>query len=292
MEHIHQHPDPSLGPCSVQRICDCFGLSRQSHYKYRKAEERAELLEELILFQVKQIRKHQPRAGTRKIFHMLKKNYPDLMTDIGRDKLNDLLRRTGFLVKPRKAFVVYTTHSRHWLKKYSNLILGLEPEYPGHILVADITYIRTRNSFVYLALVTDLYSRKIIGYDVSISLSMEGSIRALRMALEQIPQDQLTIHHSDRGVQYCSHAYTSLIEQERGGRMSMTTDGNVYENAVAERVNGILKGDFYLDLEFINLRDAQRAVGEAIRIYNDLRPHESIGMQTPTERFTQYRTAA
>ena len=286
---LKKEPDPVIGRCSLQRICDLFDITRQAHYQYIARAKDTDTQIEEIKKNIIIIRKRLPESGGRKIYELL--DDPEQMKGIGRDKVFTILCTMGYLLKRKKRFVVYTTMSRHWMKKYSNLIKDVQPEYPGHILVSDITYIRLTKGFAYLALVTDLYSRKIIGFDLSMSLAAEGCIRALKMALKELPADQLVIHHSDGGVQYCCSDYVKIIEK-RNGKMSMTTNGNVYENAVAERVNGILKGEFYLNREFVNLKQAKKAVTESIQIYNEYRPHNSIGKKTPSQKFSQYVKAA
>ncbi len=154
------------------------------------------------------------------------------------------------------------------------------------MIVADITYIDTREGFIYLALLTDVFSRKIVGYDVSDSLAVEGSLRALKMALPEVADPKALIHHSDRGVQYCCYAYTDLL-QLKGVRISMGEKGNPYENALAERVNGILKLEFLLDQVFPTKAIAREATRESIHIYNFERPHSSIGLRTPAQKFNQ-----
>jgi putative transposase len=288
--HIKSKPHPMIGRCSLERIYACFEISRQAHYGYRRRRKATETQVEQIKKEIKVIRKLLPESGGKKIYSLLKDN-PVLMQGIGRDKVFAILCTMGFLIRRKKRYVVYTTQSRHWMKKYSNLIKDLQPQYPGHVIVADITYIRLRKGFAYLALITDLYSRKIIGFDLSMSLAAEGCIRALKMALCELPPHHLIIHHSDGGVQYCCSDYVKIIEA-RGGKMSMTTNGNVYENAVAERVNGILKAEFYLNQEFESLKGAKKAVAEAIRIYNEYRPHNSIGKMTPSGKYSQYEVAA
>jgi putative transposase len=288
---IASEPDQVIGRCSLGRICDCFHITRQAHYQYLKREKTTVSQIDEVKTNIKAIRKKLPESGGRKVYELLQEQAPEQMKGIGRDKLFAILCVMGFLLKRKKRFVVYTTQSHHWMKKYSNLIKGLQPQYPGHILVSDITYLRLKEGFAYLALVTDLYSRKIIGFDLSMSLATEGSIRALKMALAALPQNQRIIHHSDGGVQYCCKDYVRIIEG-RGGEMSMTTDGNVYENAVAERVNGILKGEFYLYRTFNSLKDAKKSVAEAIETYNDYRPHNSLGRKTPSSRFSQYEKMA
>ena len=158
------------------------------------------------------------------------------------------------------------------------------------MIVSDITYISTEEGYMYLALITEMYSRMIIGYDVSESLSIEGSLRALRQAIKKISQTEGMIHHSDRGIQYCSNDYTKLLKIRRI-KISMAEKGNPYENAVAERVNGILKIEFLLDQRFRTKAEARRFVREAIKIYNEERPHMSIGYEIPAERYFRGRAA-
>jgi transposase InsO family protein len=183
------------------------------------------------------------------------------------------------LVKPRKRYA-RTTDSRHGFNIHPNLAEGFTPTGKNQLWVSDITYIRTMSGFLYLALITDAYSRKIVGYDISDSLELEGALRALRKALSSLPADHRLIHHSDRGIQYCTHAYVNKLKS-KGIRISMAGKGNCYENAMAERVNGILKQEYYLDQRFNMKTLAIKACKQAVKIYNTHRLHMSLGYKTP-----------
>ncbi len=233
--------------------------------------------EESILEQVRSIRRLQPRIGARKLYELVKP------AQMGRDQFIELLRRHRMLLKPRKRFVP-TTNSRHEFPIEPNLLEQTKPTAPNQVWVADQTYLRLRRGFCYLSLVTDLRSRKIVGFDVSPTLDAQGPLRALQMALLANGRSP-GFHHSDRGVQYCSMVYRKLL-QSCNIVCSMSAPGCPYDNAVAERVNGILKSEFYLDVAFETLRDAESAACEAINIYNTLRPHLSLGMRTPEEVHT------
>jgi transposase InsO family protein len=264
---------------SMEKVSSVLGKSRQSYYKHRKLMQRRRHYEKVILSHVRQYRRGQPRVGVRKLhLHLMKHG-----VYIGRDRLFDLLRRKGLLVKPRRRYV-RTTYSNHWYRKYSNLIRDLEASRPGEVIVGDITYLETREGFCYLSLLTDVYSRKIVGYGLSRSLSVEGSLKALDMALRGIRDHKGMIHHSDRGIQYCCKAYTKRLGKA-GVRISMTEENHVYENALAERVNGILKNEFLLGECLPSYSMAQKMVKEAIEIYNNERLHMSINYMTPAQKF-------
>lgn len=206
---------------------------------------------------------------------------------IGRDKLFNLLRDNKLLLRRRKNYV-RTTNSYHRFRRYSNKIKDLHVYRPNQVFVADITYLQTSESYCYLALVTDLFSRKIVGYDLSRSLAVEGAQSALNMALKNVAEPDRLIHHSDRGIQYCSYAYTDILEG-KSAEISMTEENHVYENAVAERVNGILKTEFMLGEKLRSFKIAKELVKETIQIYNEERLHISLGYKTPDYR---YRLAA
>lgn len=220
---------------------------------------------------------------------MLKKDLKKLNYKIGRDKFFDILRENSLLIV-RKRRYVKTTNSQHRFMVYNNLIKNLGIERINQVFVCDITYLRTERGFIYLALVTDLYSRKIVGYMVSESLSTEITIAALKMALRSVSEPESLIHHSDRGFQYCSGKYTEILKS-KGIKISMGERGNPYENAVAERVNGILKEEFLLDQTFRTIKDARIAVKESIQIYNEERPHMSIDYMTPSEKYGTKKAA-
>lgn len=233
-----------------------------------------------MLVWVNEERSKHPLMGARKLFFKLQERLAEAGISFGRDRFFRLLRQAGLLLPRRVRNACRTTDSRHGFRRYDNLLKGLSLTAAHQALVTDITYIRTLEGFRYLSLVTDAYSRKIVGYDLSASLTVEGSLRALTMAIKQLPCTLGVLHHSDRGVQYCSHAYTGLL-REGGMRISMTSD--VYENAIAERLNGILKEEYSLSMTFISEQQARRAVDEAVFLYNDDRPHTSLGYLTPSQ---------
>jgi transposase InsO family protein len=223
----------------------------------------------------------QPRLGGRKLYHMLCSDIHQIAPHFGRDKFFCLLRRYGLLVK-RKRQYRKTTHSYHHFHKYDNLIKDLFLFRPNQVWASDITYLRTVKGFVYLSLLTDMYSRKIVGWCLSESLSIEGCMTALKKALKGNPLRHSLIHHSDRGVQYCSHDYVNTLKNNKVS-ISMTEDNHCYENALAERVNGILKDEYLLDRTFIDFSHAMRACREAIDLYNTRRPHWSLKFKTPEQ---------
>lgn len=232
---------------------------------------------------VKDKRKEMPRIGGRKLLYLLQKDG----INIGRDKLFDILQHENMLVKRRKR-KVFTTQSKHWLKKYPNLIEGMIVTIPKKLWVADITYIVIGNGFAYLFLITDAYSRKIVGYYLSHTLEADGGIEALKMALSDVSWQERNgiIHHSDRGVQYCSHNYVNLLLASKM-LISMTQNGDPYENAIAERVNGILKSEWIHGERFSDFNQASTRIAEIISIYNSTRPHMSCDMLTPNEAHLQ-----
>jgi len=262
-------------------LCGLFGKTRQAYYKRKKESYKESLNEDLVLTVIRKIRETQKRTGGRKLIGMVRERVPAEQL-MGRDEFFNLLRRYGLLVRKRK-FRAVTTNSFHWLHKYPNIIKGLSPERPNHIWVSDITYIKTEEGFLYLYLITDAYSRKIIGWQLSDNLGSDNAILALYMAISQLPAkcDEI-IHHSDRGIQYCSLKYVKLLEVH-GIKISMTENGDPYENAIAERVNGILKTEWLYDMNLHNYSEAKAAVDEVIRIYNSERPHSSIEMLTPDQ---------
>ena len=235
-----------------------------------------------MLSEVLAIRKRQPMLGGRKLLIMLKPIFKELNIEIGRDRFFNLLRKNNLLVQKRKKYV-RTTQSYHRFKIYRNLIKSIKIDCPNQVYVADITYLRTLEGFCYLALITDAYSRKIVGYDVSQSLNIDGSIRTLKMALKGVKKPNELIHHSDRGIQYCSHDYVNILK-DKNVKISMTEENHVYENALAERVNGILKTEFMLGETLSSFEIAKELVRESIKIYNEERPHMSINYLTPQHK--------
>lgn len=257
---------------------DTFGYSRQAFYKRQQIQAHHEAEDQAILEVVQRIRCRQPQVGGRKLQRHLKREG----IIVGRDRLLELLRQNGLLIRRRRNYK-RTTQSKHRFKTYNNKIKTIKAKQPNEIYVSDITYIKVAAIYYYLFLVTDLFSRKIVGYDLHSNLTTQGAVNAMRMALAQRPNDQesRTIHHSDRGLQYCSHEYIDLLE---GGQIdiSMTEDNHVYENALAERVNGILKTEFLLDRQ-PSIEVAKVAVKQSIEIYNKERLHMSLNYRTPEE---------
>lgn len=200
---------------------------------------------------------------------------------VGRDRLFGIMRKEGLLVK-RKRNYVRTTNSYHRFRVYKNLIKDLEITRSNEVYVADITYLKIREGYSYLSLITDKYSRKIVGYNLSNTLAVEGSLRALMMAARRLKGNRDIIHHSDRGLQYCSNMYTGVLKR-KGIKISMTQDNHVYENSLAERVNGILKNELLLGSEYLSFDEAKSYVDEAVRIYNNERLHLSLNYKTPAE---------
>jgi transposase InsO family protein len=232
---------------------------------------------------VKDERVEQPRVGTRKLYEALQSCFETNGLKVGRDKLFDILREHDMLVKRKKASCK-TTDSYHRFHKYKNLVKDMVVTGANQVWVADITYIRTINGFCYLALITDMFSRKIVGYDISDSLELAGCLRALKRALRTARPAAGLVHHSDRGIQYCSNQYVDELKK-REIKISMTEENHCYENAIAERVNGILKDEFYLDQTFFSKKAASNATDNAINIYNNKRLHLSLGYKTPNMVF-------
>lgn len=270
---------PEVG---LRVICGLFGKTRQAHYKQQRAEDGLVMKNAIIIKRVQDIRADMPRIGTRKLHYLLAETLTQHQIEVGRDKLFDLLSDYGMLVRRRKRRKVYTTDSNHPFWKYPNLIRELVVLEPNQLWVSDITYISLSFSFAYLSLVTDAYSRKIVGYCLYPTLEKEGPLNALRMALSQWNLHTVLMHHSDRGLQYCCKDYISLLT-DYGVRISMTEMGDPYENAIAERVNGILKTEFDLGRTFRSFEDAANAVERAISIYNERRPHGSCNYLTPLQ---------
>lgn len=219
--------------------------------------------------------------GGKKLYSLLKADMGRAGIKIGRDKFFELLANKGMLVKRRRKYVC-TTDSYHHLRVYRNLLRHQRLQKAHQGWVSDITYIRQGKAFMYLFLITDSFSRKIIGWNLSESLAIPGAVSALKMAIRQCPDPRGVIHHSDRGLQYCSKGYTQLL-RNAGIRISMTEENHCYENATAERVNGILKQEYGLDETFVSAQMLQKAVKEAIRAYNTERPHWSLNLATPEQ---------
>lgn len=227
---------------------------------------------------VRTIRMEMPRLGTRKLYFLLRSDIDALGIKIGRDALFEYLRSEHLLIKPKKNYTK-TTDSKHWLRKYPNLMLGVKAQRPEQYFVSDITYIKSREKTHYLSLVTDAYSRKIMGFKLSDDMSTENVVQALHMAVLKRKTQQSLIHHSDRGLQYCSSLYQNALK-ENGILPSMTDGYDCYQNAMAERINGILKQEFLIN-KCNNGKELKQLVKESINTYNNKRPHLSLNMKTP-----------
>jgi putative transposase len=262
-------------------LCGLFGYSRQAYYQHIKIQEQEALQQDLLLQEVGRIRHTQKRLGARKLLVLMQAFMSEHRIQIGRDAFFELLRNQGLLVRKRKRAKPQTTFSNHWLRKYQNLIIGLVPTAANQLWVSDITYISVADSFAYVSLITDAYSRKIVGFYTSADLSAQGCIQALKMALKDSSLQDKLIHHSDRGLQYCSSGYVKLL-QDNHIAISMTKNGDPLENALAERVNGILKEEL-LETTYPSFTQAQIAIARATSIYNHQRPHSSLDMLTPVE---------
>ncbi|MCU4166751.1 IS3 family transposase [Carboxylicivirga caseinilyticus] len=271
------------GQASIEQTCQCYHLHRDAYYKakHRKCKQDKEAIQVIKLVNTERIT--QARVGTRKLHKELKVAFMSAGLKVGRDKLFEILKEHNMLVKRKKASCK-TTDSYHRFHKYKNLVKDMTVTEPNQVWVADITYIRTITGFCYLALITDMYSRKIVGYDISNSLELHGCLRAFKMAIKQARPKAGLVHHSDRGIQYCSNLYVSELKK-RNIKISMTEENHCYENAIAERVNGILKDEFYLDQCFLNIQSASKATKNAIHIYNNKRLHLSLGYKTPNTVF-------
>jgi hypothetical protein len=265
---------------SLSRICRLLGITRQAYYQHFWYISDVSIEQQLVLQQVKEIRTIHPAIGGRKLYFLLQPFLMDHQIKIGRDALFDLLVVNKLLVGKRKRRV-NTTQSHHWLKKYSNLIKTWYPQKPNELWVADITYVPITNGFLYLSLITDAYSHKIMGYNIANNLEAIHTVKALQMALKNktATANQL-IHHSDRGIQYCCEEYVSLLKNDNI-QISMTENGDPLENPIAERVNGIIKHEYLSHYPIYNQYQATELLETIIKTYNQKRPHQSIHMLTP-----------
>jgi putative transposase len=256
-------------------------MSRQNYYAARRLRDRRVIDESMILELVRRERQLQPRLGGRKLLHLLRPDLEDAGVSIGRDRFFELLAESDLLVVP-KPRMPRTTNSRHSLPVFNNLLSGKVLQRPNEAWVSDLTYIRTDEGFLYAALITDAYSRKIVGDHIGDSLEAEGCLRALSKALRGLPADKRPIHHSDRGCQYCCHEYVEQL-QARQLPISMTQVMHCYENAQAERINGILKQEYELDRRFRTKDQARKAFEQAVWLYNHRRPHLKLNYRFPAD---------
>ena len=264
-------------------FCALFGVTRQAYYDAHQHANKTSIAHMMVLVLVGEFRALIPMIGTRKLLFMLIPEMEKHQIKMGRDLLFDLLRFHGLLIRRRKR-MVKTTDSHHWLRRYPNLIVHLILTAPEQLWVSDITYIRTLEGFSYLSLITDAYSRKIVGYALHPSLEAAGCIEALEMAVASRKRLSIftLIHHSDRGIQYCSQNYTAILNTDRIA-ISMTQSGSPYENALAERVNGIIKNEFFPKKVYQNHKEAKKCIAIIIASYNEKRPHASLDYFTPDQ---------
>jgi putative transposase len=261
-----------------------FGINRQVYYRIIKRTKLRRNVAEQVVELVNEQRAEQPRLGTRKLYHILNLKLKSLK--VGRDKFFSILKANHLLIKPKRSYHV-TTWSHHRFRKHPNLIKELDINRPEQVWVSDITYIGKREKPCYLSLITDAYSKKIVGYEVSDSLNTQGCINALKMAHKnRVFRTEPLIHHSDRGIQYCSDEYQYFLKKYNL-KCSMTQNSDPYENAVAERINGILKQEFMINSYHLDLYLMKKLVGETINKYNQIRPHGSNHMLTPNQMHLQ-----
>lgn len=255
-----------------------FGISRQSVYQSKSRaifrENQLKIVKALVL----EIRREMPRIGTRKLYYLLESKFKIYGIKIGRDALFNYLKSEYLLIKPKKNYTK-TTHSKHWLRKHPNLLEEYQPTQPEQVFVSDITYIKSRKKTHYLSLVTDAYSRKIVGYKLSDDMSAENVVKAVKMAIKNRITKHELIHHSDRGLQYCSSVYQKVLKLNNI-KPSMTDGYDCYQNALAERINGILKQEFLI-YKCNNGKELSQLIKESIDIYNNKRPHLNLKMKTP-----------
>lgn len=258
-----------------------LGYSKQAYYNRNNEKEQEQLEEQIILEMIKKVRHKMPRLGGRKLLHILQNKMEMSGIAIGRDAFFNFLRLHRLLVKTRKRYCI-TTLSAHWLCKYDNLLPGLAIVCINQVWVCDITFIETGEGFLYLYLITDSYSHKIIGYNLSNDLKAQSAVLALKMAIKQAQNCKGIIHHSDRGIQYGCKEYIAILNDKKI-RTSMTEPSSPTQNAVAERVNGILKTEWIYEAKYATKQQAKPDVDRIIKIYNNERPHSSCSMLTPAQ---------
>lgn len=269
---------------SISFTCGLLGISRQVYYRSIRSREKRQNIAIQVVELVRPIRMEQPRIGTRKLYYILQEPLREL--GVGRDRLFSILKANSMLIKPKRSYHI-TTNSHHRFRKHKNLIENLTIKQPNQVWVADITYVGNRQNPMYLSLVTDAYSKKIVGYNLSNTLEVSASLIALKKAIKSLDKDhEGLIHHSDRGLQYCSNDYQELLALN-GIECSMTESYDPYQNAIAERVNGILKHEFLINTENVDISIMNKIVNQSIKIYNTKRPHWSCEMLTPEQMHKQ-----
>lgn len=279
-EMKNNHPKIGLG-----KFCRLLGITRQAYYQHFWLQEQLSFEDELIISEVIKIRKNHRHMGGRKLYELLQPFLLEHQIKMGRDRLFDVLSANYLLVKRRKKQTI-TTNSYHRFKKYPNLIRNFIPTEPNQLWVSDITYWKIATGFVYISFITDAYSRKIVGSHVAQTMEAVETMEALKTAISGLRKGpdcpcQLT-HHSDRGMQYCSDKYVKLLQNNNIG-ISMTENGDPLENAIAERVNGIIKEEYLNDYQVNNIMEARELLDLVVKLYNNERPHMSIGNLTPNQ---------
>lgn len=267
-------------------FCSLFGYTKQAYYKASESSQLRSVKEQQAKDAVLEIRRQMPRLGTRKLHFMLKETFRRHQIKVGREKLFSILRSEGLLIMKRKKYTI-TTNSKHHMRRYPNQIKDIFIGRPEQVWAADITYLDTFDGNSYLHLITDVYSKQIMGYEVCEDMEARSTLKALQMALKnRCYPDLPLIHHSDRGLQYCSKLYTNTLIKNNI-TISMTENGDPYENAVAERINGILKDEFGLGEKIDDRIAAAKLAVQGVKIYNTLRPHSSCQMLTPIQMHRQ-----
>jgi putative transposase len=261
-------------------VCRRVGMSTANYYARRRQRRRRQVDGDLVVGLVRAERQLQPRLGTRKLRVLIQARLTEAGVKLGRDRCFEVLRAAGLLVAPRASEYPCTTDARHYLPVFTNQVKDRVVGGPHEVWVSDLTYLRTEEGFQYLSLVTDQYSRKIVGYHCGDTLETAGCLRALEMALAQLPAGARPVHHSDRGSQYCCHEYVDRLTG-RGLGVSMTERDHCAENALAERMNGILKSEYGLGRRLKGKQEAQDAVDQAVVLYNTRRPHTALGYRFP-----------
>ena len=263
------------------RLCRLLGVTRQSYYQHFWQQETISIEEDLVLSKVVSIRKDHRVIGGRKLYELLQPFFLEHQIKMGRDGLFDLLAANNLLVKKKRRRYI-TTFSNHWMRKWPNLIREIEITRINQLWVSDITYWKVAGTYLYISLITDAYSHKIVGYHIADNMESIETMKALQMALKELPNiiSEPLIHHSDRGSQYCSANYVKLL-QDKNISISMTENGDPLENAIAERINGILKEEYLKHYQINNLTQAIEQLRRSVNLYNQQRPHFSIGLLTP-----------
>jgi len=267
---------------TVSAVCRKLEMTRQNYYARRQARQEQQVDAGLVVALVVEERRVQPRLGARKLHYLLQGTWAKEGVILGRDRFLEVLREHGLLLEPQPPEYPCTTNSHHCLPVFPNQIKELEVSQPNMVWLGDLTFVRTEMGFVYLALLADKYSRKVVGYHCGETLEAVGCLEALKQAVANLPAGATPIHHSDQGTQYCSHEYVNWAEAH-GVSLSMTERDHCAENAQAERLNGILKAEYGLGAKFRTKLSARLAVDQAVHLYNTRRPHTALAYRTPEQ---------